>query len=676
MGDNIFEEDDTFEPEVKEDIGVDEAPEQSSAPEEVEDPVEDLDVVPQSSEEAISNLDFLSRMLHKNLRGLIKPYFNYLRSKFSKELLELFVDIVDKLSDDLITPEVLNAILPDMGVTDVRRDIIVNNYRLINEDTTRCLERSTYDRFREIVYRAYFEKVNTGSAVETLEKIQSGDFFIPPFGVMNSDSFTQVDFGKFDLQSIVDDLGKPLYSHFKELNDMSPIKGYIPSQVTMVIGPPGCLGPGTRIRDKHGDIVTLFTLNQRHEASSVKTLNFSTGEVYWSWNNMGCRKTGEETEFTQFTVSTNPDQEILCTHEHQFLVVDPIKGSKWVKAKDLRIGDILYSTPGERYVRVNTIGVYQFHKPFPVYDICDAENHNYFINAGSEDICTHNSGKTLFMMTEAVEAIKQGKKVLYAAIGDLKPFDFVSRICSMLLKIPMTKTALSVESNWKAACMMYPQLATNLRVQFISPNKYTPEQWLKMNEQLGNVDNYDVFFIDYDTNFNTEKDSMYAKGDEVYTMAYTLSQHAGKYVFVGSQPKIGNWKDQELGLESASESSRKQQIVDVMISLSHDRNVRNPRNHLGIINVPKNRRGGTTKFKYILDPTGVMESIPDAAYMMFREEEFPISVINTENRDLTTKYVPIKQAEKEAVLVDAGEKPKALESSNAESRGSVFEEVD
>lgn len=147
-------------------------------------------------------------------------------------------------------------------------------------------------------------------------------------------------------------------------------------------------------------------------------------------------------------------------------------------------------------------------------------------------------------------------------------------------------------------------------------------------------------------------------------------------MFVGSQPKIGNWKDQELGLESASESSRKQQIVDVMISLSHDRNVRNPRNHLGIINVPKNRRGGTTKFKYILDPTGVMESIPDAAYMMFRDEEFPISVINTENRDLTTKYVPIKQAEKEAVLVDAGEKPKALESSNTESRGSVFEEVD
>ena len=75
----------------------------------------------------------------------------------------------------------------------------------------------------------------------------------------------------------------------------------------------------------------------------------------------------------------------------------------------------------------------------------------------------------------------------------------------------------------------------------------------------GLIKDSDVFFIDYDTNFASEKDSMYAKGDEVYTMAFVLSQKpGGKYVFIGSQPKVGNWRDDKLGLETASESSRKQ----------------------------------------------------------------------------------------------------------------------
>lgn len=251
-------------------------------------------------------------------------------------------------------------------------------------------------------------------------------------------------------------------------------------------------------------------------------------------------------------------------------------------------------------------------------------------------------------MIEAVEALKQGKKVLYAAIGDLKPFDFVSRICSMLMRMPMSKTALSLKGVYDSACRLFPFLKENLTVQFISPDKYTPAQWFKMIENMGEIAENDVFFIDYDTNFASERDSMYAKGDEVYTMAYTLSQKPGKYVFIGSQPKIGNWKDQALGLETASESSRKQQIIDVMITLSHDREVKNPNNHMGTINIPKNRRGGTTKFKYFMDPTGIMVPITEEAYMTIRDEIYPISVIKTEYYDGSTKLLP------NAVATDEG----------------------
>lgn len=902
---------------------------------------EDFNEFQTSNEDSnkLSNLDFLSRMLHRDLRGYIKPYYKYLRKKFSDSVLDLFIDITDKLSDENVTPEVLNAILPDMGVTDVRKEVIVRNFTLINEDKTEALKRSTYERFREIVYREYFDMINTGSAVETLEKIQNSDFFLPPYGVTNSDNFKQVDFGAFDIDSITEDLGSPLYSHFKEINETSPIKGYIPSQVTMVAGPPAsqtgdtkvlltngetktlaelyetdernievycvddngnlrvskaercvltkltddivkitlkggtvlratpehwyrtisgewveaqqlqvgmsltpfhrvahgrsdtcytfqemsgsrntsemsfdyyegrergsrfktdynknsyvlkviswmqeskllkepsdlteeryrylselygaetgaakipsftkvisifetaenaflmakgysdydiigiehltlpnpipvydllnvdkyrnfvvfledkdgvdqgiishnCFIGSTMIRQPDGSIDTIHNMHEKHVANSVQTLNTETGEVYWTWKNDGSRKTGSAIEFTRIWTSTRPEQPVVCTPNHLFLVLDWKKGIHWVQAVDLKEGMILYSNPGKTYVRVTKTDQYKFYKPLTYYDIVNNENSNYFINVGEEDICVHNSGKTLLMMTEAVEAVLQGKKVLYAAIGDLKPFDFASRMCSMLLKSPMTKTALSMKQSYEAVIRLYPQFKDNLAVQFISPDKYTANQWIKLNEQLGNIEKFDVFFIDYDTNFASEKDSMYAKGDEIYTMAYTLSQIPGKYVFIGSQPKIGTWKDGELGLESASESSRKQQIIDVMITISHDRNVRNPKNHLGTINIPKNRRGGNTKFKYILDPTGVMESITDEAYAMFKDDDNAISVVQTENKDLSTKYVDLsKSREHEEQFHEAQQKAleeKAEASLPEPSVGELLEEV-
>lgn len=252
-------------------------------------------------------------------------------------------------------------------------------------------------------------------------------------------------------------------------------------------------------------------------------------------------------------------------------------------------------------------------------------------------------------MTEAVEALRQGKKVLYAAIGDLKKFDFVSRMCSIVMKIPMSKTAMNIKNTYAMMCKLFPYFKKNLKIQFMSPNKYTADEWYKMIDQMGLIDEYDVFFIDYDTNFASEKDSMYAKGDEVYTMAYRLSQRPGKYVFIASQPKVGTWKDQELGLESASESSRKQQIVDVMITISHDRDVKNPKNHIGIINIPKNRRGGNTSFSYFLDPTGIMMSITPEGKKAIKEDSEAVSVVQTEYWDKSTHLLPNAAANQDSL---------------------------
>jgi len=815
--------------------------------------------------ENITNLDFLSRMLHKDLRSYINSYNKYLSAKLSKDLLSLFMDLSEKLGEGDVSPEVLNAILPDLGITDVRRDIIVRNYKLISEDSTKVLKKSTYERFRELVYRSYFETVNTGSAVETLEKIQSGEFFLPPFGVMESDNFKQVDFGALDMNSIVEELGAPLYSHFPEINELFPIKGYIPSQVTMVSGPPACFTGDTKIMtldhkfktfldlynskekdipvysvDDYGNIkvskaecVSLTKyVNELAEVSvNGKTFRCTVDHkfklVTGEWKEARDLKPGDSLMPIHRTVQPNRQSLIRGKNGHQdsgyeacYTVVDkgkdnyythrlakeyldPENVTKYVhhnkrkeddsgfdslnnefknlilcksrsehwkihcqypearkqvleagfktrltsermhsfskemwkqhyeKYREVCTKNILKSVPktiarnsgekseqkklgvlkfvnglikekiitkpedltcdlyqSERYKfvlsnkrtpsfwsamkyfngsvkevyeealkyknhTVDSVKIISLTEPEPVFDLINVDlYHNFAIYWGEDSekvdsgFIVSNSGKTLFMMTEAVEAIKQHKKVMYVAIGDLKPFDFVSRICSMLMKTPMTKTALSINSVFESVIRICPEIKENLTIQFISPDKYTPNQWLKLNEQLGNIENYDVFFLDYDTNFASNKDSMYAKGDEVYTMAYTLSQYPGKYVFIGSQPKIGNWRDSALGMETASESSRKQQIIDVMITISHDRDVRNSKNHIGTINVPKNRRGGMTKFKYILDPTGIMESITDEAYTIFKDEDNVISVIESPDSDLDTKFVQIDRSKK------------------------------
>lgn len=369
-----------------------------------------------------------------------------------------------------VDPNVVDALLDDMGIIDIRKETILSQYRLMYNDVNKVLVKSTYEKFSDLVYKEFTEgavKEAEGKATELVSKIRDSDFFLPPFDSINSETFQEMNFSEIDINEVLEDLGSCLKSSFEEINNSSPVGGYISGQVIMVLGPP-------------------------------------------------------------------------------------------------------------------------------------------------------SSGKTLFMMNEAVEACKQGKKVLYVAIGDLKRFDFVTRICAMVMKVPMSTVAVGIKYWFKETIESYPYLE-NLKIQFLSPDVYTASDWYKINKSKGYLDNVNVYFIDYDTNFASTKESMYAKGDEVYTMAYRLSQAPNTFVFMGSQPKINHWTSESLGIESASESSRKQQIIDFMITISKDQTV-NGKNHVGTVRVPKNRRGSDCQFQYFLDPTGNMVSISKKTYSIIREE--------------------------------------------------------
>ena len=129
-----------------------------------------------------------------------------------------------------------------------------------------------------------------------------------------------------------------------------------------------------------------------HSPATVQYMNMETGEIDWTWKNEGSQKIGSGTDFTRIEISTSKVP-IVCTNNHPFLVYHPINGSSWKEAHDLEVGDILVSYPMKEYVRVTSVRNVTYRKPIPYYDIVNnTEYHNYFINAGTEEICVHNSG--------------------------------------------------------------------------------------------------------------------------------------------------------------------------------------------------------------------------------------------------------------------------------------------
>jgi hypothetical protein len=86
--------------------------------------------------------------------------------------------------------------------------------------------------------------------------------------------------------------------------------------------------------------------------------------------------------------------------------------------------------------------------------------------------------------------------------------------------------------------------------------------WIKQR-----IDEYDVLFIDYDSNFlQDENYSMYERGGEIYD-AMTELTRLGKLVFIASQPKQSYFSEEFLPYDAVGESSRKVHIADMIITI-------------------------------------------------------------------------------------------------------------
>ena len=203
-------------------------------------------------------------------------------------------------------------------------------------------------------------------------------------------------------------------------------------------------------------------------------------------------------------------------------------------------------------------------------------------------------GKSTFMVQESAAAADQGFKVAHMFFGDFTEFDGLCKFMSCVTG-DLISNVVNAPEHYKRRCESWLK---NWRVAAF------PAFALDCNEVVSYAKNFrrkfpfDMLIIDYDSNVRPPQDSMmYESGGVMYSTFKGFAQQEGPVVMIGAQPKIQFWPEEILGYASAAESSRKQHVVDVMITGGRN----DKYSQIGTIHLPLVRRGEsavTTKVKF------------------------------------------------------------------------------
>jgi hypothetical protein len=202
-------------------------------------------------------------------------------------------------------------------------------------------------------------------------------------------------------------------------------------------------------------------------------------------------------------------------------------------------------------------------------------------------------GKSTFMIQEAASAADQGFKVAHMFFGDFSEFDGLCKFMSCVTG-DLISNVVNAPEQYKKRCESW---LMNWRVAAF------PAFALDCNEIVSYASNYrkkfpfDMLVIDYDSNIRPPQDSgMYETGGIMYSTFKGFGQQEGPVVMIGSQPKLQHWNEEVLGFNSAAESSRKQHVVDVMITGGRNSDCRK----VGTIHLPLVRRGESAGIARVL----------------------------------------------------------------------------
>lgn len=230
-------------------------------------------------------------------------------------------------------------------------------------------------------------------------------------------------------------------------------------------------------------------------------------------------------------------------------------------------------------------------------------------------------GKSLFLLNEAINFAKNGYKVYLCCLGDLFKLDYIIRSASIIKNVDFNEVSIN---SGKYFDDEVKNIVKNIFLTVTTPGVIDIAQLADFIESDLTVhEDIDVVLVDYDANLNdsSKTDSLYEKGKDTYNTMVSIVRPKNKKYRLGmiaSQPKIIFWGKEELPKESLNESSGKQAVIDLLITIGRSQKISNKNS--GIMKAAKARRGKEgIKTPYILLPTGRFQEIDFEEYARMKQ---------------------------------------------------------
>ena len=184
------------------------------------------------------------------------------------------------------------------------------------------------------------------------------------------------------------------------------------------------------------------------------------------------------------------------------------------------------------------------------------------------------TGKTMFLINEGVYAAKQGFDVLHIFIGDMVEYDGFIRYLSCISGTPQNSLVVmppEKQMNIVQLCnQQYNDIFNRLFILAYPSLSLTVDTLMediaKFEKQLNK--DFGMIIVDYPDNLIQEGVSLYTDGGTLYSSLERMARLDKTVVLVASQPQRAYWNSSIIPLEAASDSSKKQQCVDLMLTFN------------------------------------------------------------------------------------------------------------
>jgi hypothetical protein len=197
-------------------------------------------------------------------------------------------------------------------------------------------------------------------------------------------------------------------------------------------------------------------------------------------------------------------------------------------------------------------------------------------------------GKSTFMVQEGVAFVKNGVKVLHYIFGDLQPIDVCRKYIANYKMTSLSTVELQGDDALKDATVK--DMFSSVIFRVMGAYTMNADEIYADAARIKDKFDFGAIMVDYDGNITPAKlDSMYLEGGYTYGMFEKLSRQTESILMCGCQPKNDWWGKEPIPLEAASESSKKQHVIDLMVTFSK------PKRQIpvGLLHLPKVRRGET-----------------------------------------------------------------------------------